>query len=91
MFTITENTNKKKGRKLVKNAVEVQANIYGVSHYPLYCSHDDHYDGGMDAGDAFVWIIKVLFTVDDNEMIPSIIPFQRKPFSWNGLVDGHGL
>ena len=81
----------KKGRKFVKKANEVWANIYGVSHYPLHCSYDDPYDGRIDAGDSFIWIIRVLFTVDDIEMIASIVPFQMKHSSWNGLVDGRWL
>ena len=88
---ITENTYIKKCRKFVKKANEVQANIYGVSHYPLHCSHDDPYDGRMDAGDSLIWNIQMLFTVDDIEMILSIISSQMKHSSWNGLVDGRRL
>ena len=65
--------------------------MYGVSHYPLHCSYDDTYDSRMDAGDSFIWIIKVWFAVDDIEMIPSVIHFQMKHSSWNGLVDGRRL
>ena len=52
--------------------------MYGVSHYPLHCSYDDPYDGRINAGDSFISNIKVIFGVDDIEIIPGVISSRMK-------------